>query len=153
MTGTLMYTSDNDDNLPIQYTFDGPEKANEFIDATFPYLKNYQILVCSMNAEALKAAMEPARLPGQKHFMSYVHCLSLKGFIPEFSTGKRVLTMPSAEDAAKVAYLREPIASYGNPAGDQPGPAFLSAHQQFPIVSFLDGHVKSKDPLDLNKTL
>jgi hypothetical protein len=152
--GVQIYLSDNDDILPNHYTFDGQKQTDLFIEATQPYLKNYQTYICPENTEALKAAQTPTHRPGEKHAMSYVHCLSLKGLIPDFERGDRSLSVPSIEqELAKTPYMREPIISYGNPEGDQPGPAFLSAHKRYPIIGYLDGHVNGKSPLDIATSL
>ena len=102
----------------------------------------------------VKTSEPPSNLPGAKHLISYVHCSSIRGIIPNFDKGNRFVVLKMSEaDLAKTAYFREPIRSYGNPDGDQPGPAYLSAHKHYPGVAFLDGQVRPKDPINLNTQL
>jgi hypothetical protein len=149
-TAIQMYEADHDGGLPIRFTFNGPKETDEFIDATQPYLRNYQTIICPADFDAWNAASSPQSHSEEKHLMSYVHCTSLKGLIPEYDQGNRFFCPSNSDiDLAKSAYMREPIVSFGNPEGDQPGPAYLSLHRKYPIVSFLDGHVSGKTPLGL----
>ena len=149
-----MYAADNDDGLPNRFTFGGENETSEFVNATQPYIKNYQILVCPEEVEAFKAASNPSPPPGAKHHMSYVHCLSLKGVIPDFNKGNRFFCPKTSNlELSQTPYMREPIESFGNPEGDQPGPALLSAHRHYPNISYLDGHVRGKTRLDINTQL
>ena len=90
--------------------------------------------------------------------MSYVHCLSLRGLVPEYNLGKRVLMVSVLADTSKVAYLRDPIRGFGtsNMKGGESkssAPSFLSPHGAHFSVSYLDGHVHSKNPVSESSEL
>ena len=156
---TLMYVTDNDDNLPIYYTFEGTASVDKFIEATFPYTKNKQIFLCPGDKPSEKDPKPaPIYAEGVPDKMSYVHCLSLRGLIPEYNLGKRMLTVSALADTSKVAYLRDPIRGFGtsNMKGGESkssSPSFLSAHGAHFSVSYLDGHVRSKNPVSESSEL
>jgi hypothetical protein len=78
--------------------------------------------------------------------MSYVHSLSLKGVIPNFASGNRVLKDDSSFNPAKAAYLRDPIRGYGQGKGSK-GDCYLSPHGASFIVTFCDSHAKTLTPI------
>lgn len=137
VTGTLIYTSDNDDHFPPYYTFDG--KDTEFKAATFPYTKNPDIYRCP----GLKGDRELA-----SKVMLYSHCLSLKGQITEFDKGKRMLEVSYKDDkAAKIPFLRDIIVNPED-ANDLHSP-----HGENFSVVYLDGHAKIVKEIDKSGAL
>ena len=147
MTSVAIYESDVDDRLPPMYTFDGADKAQKFIDATFVYAKNTGIYLCSADKDSARDGMEG--LPGK---MSYVHSLALKGVIPNFDKGTRTLWMEKdVPSPATTVYLRDPIRGFGT--SDAKGaeistPSFLSPHGGGFIVGYLDCHAKYRKPIN-----
>lgn len=149
---TLMYTGDNDDGLPLAFTFGGADSVDKFITATFPYCKNKLTYLCDGD-KVSDQDQKPATIypEGVADKMSYVHCLSLKGLIPEFNIGKRMLTTSALPDLSKVPYLRDPIRGFGTSnkkGGESSDSVFLSPHGAHFAVSYLDGHVHGKNPID-----
>ena len=147
-TAVMIYSSDNNDVCPPYFTFDGPVKTQQFIDATLPYLKNAQMYLCLSDNDSKKSDSEG--LPGK---MSYIHSLFLKGVIPDFNKGSRVLVpaLISSADQAKTPYLRDPIRGFGTSLGKFGSPdvtGFLSPHGGGFNVGFIDGHAKFKRPID-----
>lgn len=149
----IMYTDDNNDCFPPQFTFDGPEQTQTFIDVMMNYTKNKDVFLCPQDT---------SNLPNQEGLadkMTYVHSLALRGIIPEFSTGKRVLKLTEVEQVATVAYLRDPIRGFGipEPMNSQPpqdGKAhFFSPHGARFNLSYLDGHARARTPIDEFKEL
>lgn len=138
---TLIYSSDWDDAVPHYYTFDG--KTESFITVTNPYNKRADLYLCY--EEKKNGASSGTWQEGLWGKMDYVHNLSLRGNIPRYEVGKRVLltTCPNPE---KIAYLRDPIRGFG---GDnkKTGVGFLSPHGLEFNTSYLDGHTKRVKPL------
>jgi prepilin-type processing-associated H-X9-DG protein len=144
--GNIMYGSDNNDNLPPYFTFEGNENANKLTTVLKPYLKNEMVYLCPQDAVTHSEYQE-----GILGKMSYVHCLSLKGAIPEFSNGKRQLSL-KIPNVAEIPLFRDPIRGFG--IENKSGPSgFLSPHGSAFIVAYLDGHVKARKQIDEFKEL
>ena len=138
---TLIYASDNNDAAPSNYSFDGAASQILFTKAIFPYTKNKSLLLCAKEQKDMKGKTAPPGQEGIPGIMDFVHCLSLRGVIPDFSTGKRILKETSLKDPAKVPYLRDPIRGYGA-AKDNKVVGFLSPHGGGFNTAFFDGHAK-----------
>jgi prepilin-type processing-associated H-X9-DG protein len=137
MTGTLIYSSDNDDRFPPYYTFNG--KENEFKGATLPYIKNPDIYRCPR----LKDDPESVH-----KVMLYSHSLSLKERIVDYDKGKRMLEISYKDgNAAKIPYLRD---IFVNP---QDTHDFRSPHGEGFSVTYLDGHAKIVKEFDKSGAL
>jgi hypothetical protein len=149
-TATLMYADDNNDCYPPYYTFDGPEATQKLIDVTLVYSKNKDIYLCPQDNDTIQPGQE-----GLEGKMTYVDSLTLRGIIPEFSTGKRVLRQSDVKDVAMTPFLRDPIRGYGlaEPKSKEQKPQFMSPHGARFILSYLDGHAKAKSPIDEFKEL
>ena len=141
----LIYMSDYNDTFPPYFSFDGTDKHRQWIAATLPYLKNKDMLLCPVERESKSSSPSTEGIPGE---IDYVHCLSLTGVIPRFSTGNRILDTSLVKNPATTPYLRDVIRGYEN----KDGPRFTSSHGGTFAVSYLDGHVKSVK-LDINKDL
>ena len=140
-TTTALYASDNDDAIPVNYSFDGNESQTKYMEAIFPYTKNKQILLCPQEQRnIIEKGTTPTEegIPGK---MDYVHCLSLRGVIPNFSENKRFLNLSKLPDLGKVPYLRDPIRGYGT-AKDNKDIGFLSPHGGRFVTVYLDTHAK-----------
>lgn len=148
----MIYTGDHDDSWPIDYSFDGPEKQTKFVDATLPYLKNKEIYLCPQEQRDIKDKGLTNGLEGISGTMDYVHCLSLRGLIPEFSTGKRVLVEKDVAEPAKTPYLRDPIRGYGT-AKDNNVVGFLSPHGGGFVTAYFDSHVRYIKSPNINSDL
>ena len=147
-TCVFIYGRDNNDVFPPYYTFDGPRETQLFIDVTKPYVKDAKAFLCHSDNDPKKVG--PEGLPGK---MSYVHCLVLKGVIPEFSKGNRSLSESdfSELDASKIPYLRDPIRGFGKSENSNAvlgNPGFLSPHGGSFAIGFLDGHAKFKGSIN-----
>jgi hypothetical protein len=149
MTSLAIYCSDFDDYFPPYFSFDGPEKLKAFLAADLPYLKNSDIYLCPVELsnvnEKKPSASSSEGLPGT---MDYVHCLSLIGVIPEFSTGKRLLNSSTVRDPAKTPYMRDIIRGFDAKETQR----FMSSHGSTFVISYVDTHVKAKK-LDINENL
>jgi hypothetical protein len=149
MTSMAMYSSDNDDYFPPYYSFDGVEKQKAFMVANRPYLKNDELYICPVElgniSENKPSNPSTEGIPGK---LDYVNCLSLKGVIPNYSTGKRLLSESSVNDPAKTPYMRDVIRGYEN----KDGARFTSSHGSSFSVGYLDTHVK-KAKLEINRNL
>ncbi len=144
-TALAIYQSDFDDVLPPYYTFDGPESTGKFFDALNLYSKNEQMFKCPQDQSHLPSDQEGV---GVK--MSYVHCLSLKGVIPNFSDGKRLLNSEKdVVDLGVVPFLRDPIRTSVERRDD----GLHSPHEDGFRVEYLDTHAKVIKHLDFNKEL
>ncbi len=152
--GTIMYGSDNDENLPPYYTFDGQESAQDLLTALKPYVKNPKLFLCP--TEKNKSILNQEGILGK---MSYVNCLSFGGYIPKFSTGNRVMNFALIEKPAETGLYRDPIRGFGMPNPDaikklEDGKAhFLSPHGTFFVIGYIDGHTKGRNPIDEYKEL
>ncbi len=150
-TATAIYESDNNGALPHYYSFDGAESQGKFIEVMSNYIMNKQELLCHQEQSNVK---KDGSTPGQEGLpgvMDYVHCLSLRGVIPDFANGSRLLETKGVEDPAKVTYLRDPIRGYGTiTVGTQKmkQQGFLSPHPNGFNVGYLDGHAKFSAPIN-----
>lgn len=141
----IFYSSDYDDRLPPFFTFDGEESTKQFMKVTLDYSKNPIIYLCPQDNGATSKSQEG--LPGK---MSYVHPLALKGLIPDFHKGRRtILVDNSFSDPGTIVYLRDPIRS--DPEGDTKN--IHSPHKEGFSVSYLDGHAKRIEHLNVNTEL
>jgi len=153
-TATLMYIDDNNDCFPPYFTFDGPGATQKLVDVTLVYTKNKDVYLCPLDDR-----MNQPNQEGLADKMSYVHSLTLRGVIPEFSTGKRVLRQSDVESAATTPFLRDPIRGYGLPESKNSQPPqdgkshFKSPHNFLFNLAYLDGHAKSKSTIDQFKEL
>ncbi len=151
-TATAIYASDNDDAIPANYSFDGVESQTKYMDAIFPYTKNKQILLCPQEQRnILEKGTTPTEegIPGK---MDFVHCLTLRGVIPNFSENKRFLNLSKLMDQSKVPYLRDPIRGYGT-AKDNKDIGFLSPHGGGFVTVYLDTHAKYVKNPNINSDL
>ena len=151
-TTVAIYESDNDDGLPIDYSFDGPSSQIRFTNAIFPYIKNKEILLCPQEQRNIKKKGTTPPGEGIAGKMDYVHCLTLRGFIPDFEKGKRFLLFSEIEDPAKIPYLRDPIRGYGAIKGTS-SVGFLSPHEVGFATSFLDTHARFIKSPNINTEL
>lgn len=138
---SLIYSGDNDDNLPPYFTFEGPTQEKAFTDVIWPYSKNKNILFCPEIVEHSGRSREVKALEGDATTMGYVHSISLEGIIPNYSKGARVLNVGSkVQNVATTPYLRDPLATRSNKESeDSP---FYSPHGPGFVTGFLDGHAK-----------
>jgi hypothetical protein len=149
MTSLAIYGSDFDDFFPPCFSFDGIEKQKAFMIANRPYLPNDRMYLCPVElgniADKKPSSPSAEGLPGK---MEYVHCLSLKGVIPEFSTGKRLLSSSAVPEPAKTPYMRDIIRGYEGKGVQR----FTSSHGPSFGVSYIDTHVKNVK-LNINNDL
>lgn len=152
----LMYAGDFDDNLPPYYTFDLPKNwdtlsapqqqsahpGHQLIEALYPYSKNRDIFLCPQdkNPPGLAGA---EGIPG---VLSYVYSLSLRGLIPGYNQGKRVLNAAKIKDPEKQVLMRDPIRGT-----DDKG--LVSPHEGGFTFSFLDGHTKFEKEFAIDERL
>ena len=121
--------------------------------ATMPYSKVKEIFLCPQEQISTKRkTVETTVQEGIAGKMDYVHCLSLRGVIPDFSSGKRLLKLTAVKNPESVPYMRDPIRGHGEAKGVN-GKAILSPHGSGFVVSFIDGHVKFRDPIAMNLEL
>jgi prepilin-type processing-associated H-X9-DG protein len=146
----IMYTGDNNDSLSPFYTFDGPESAQMYVTSLHSYLKNDDFYRCPDDKSSPQLNQEG--IPGK---ISYVHCLSIRGVIPEFSTGKRILNLNLVDKPSEIPFMRDPIRGYGKDDSDAKtsAPNFLSPHGTRFIIGYLDGHTRSRAPINEFKEL
>jgi hypothetical protein len=88
--------------------------------------------------------------------MSYVHCLALRGIIPVYSTGGRVIDLSDKLDWAKIGYIREPIRGtdkFIDPSGLVHKNVLASAHGPGTTILYLDSHVKHQSLININADL
>ena len=160
-TAILIYASDHNDALPPFYTFEGADQGNRFKAVVSSYRKSsslkhdYQFQCPSFE----HPNDDSVRMPGPEGVLgslSYVHCLSLRGIIPGFSTGSRILTLYGLSDPENIHYLRDPICGFGS-AKDKDGTAYpgvlYSPHGEGFNMANLDGHAKYKILTELNTDL
>ena len=156
-TAMAIYESDNNEAMPPYFTFDGAKLVEPFVSAMEPYFLNREFLLCRTDEEKVKQLGANLPVEGSPGKMSYVHCLSLRGLIPDFFQGKKVLKPEGlAVDFAKTSWLREPIRGFGDvsiPDGLTVKNTFLGPHGGFPAIAFLDSHVSARQPLDVNRDL
>ena len=140
-----MYSSDADDRLPPYFTFEGEQATKKFISATNDYIKNEQIFICPKDK-----GYPDENLAGPYKKMSYVHPLALKGIIPDFHKGLRTITVDSSfPDPGTIVYLRDPI-RHDPKVEDN---SIHSPHEEGFNVSYLDGHTKRIEHLNMNTDL
>ncbi len=149
---TELYASDNDDAIPISYSFDGNESQTKYMDAIFPYTKTKQILLCPQEQRNIIEKGTTPTEEGIPGTMDYVHCLSSRGVIPNFSDNKRFLNLSKLPDQGKVPYLRDPIRGYGT-AKDNKDIGFLSPHGGGFVTVYLDTHAKYIKSPNINSDL
>ncbi len=152
---SILYSADSNDCLPPFYTFDGQPSAKHFMDVTMEYAKQDGTYRCPTDQGGIQPTQE-----GLSGKMSYVHSLSLRGVIPKFSTGNRVLKNSEVKEPSQQPFLRDPIRGYGiadgtssNNGSHSKNPHFVSPHGTRFTLSYMDGHVKSKGPIDEFKEL
>jgi hypothetical protein len=143
--GVMMYSADNEDTVSPYFSFDGEKNQEAFIASLLPYVKHTDLFLCPKEQKDI-------RDNGVTGGQDYVHCLVLRGVIPEFATGKRLLKLTSLKDPGAVPYLRDPIRGYGT-TKNNPKTGFLSPHGNSFVTSYLDGHSKFESSVDLNTDL
>lgn len=163
--GLAIYGSDSDDRLPPYFTFDLPktwdsmsndQKARThpvtlFVTAVKPYIKNDQILLSVDDENTIEIKIYDPKREGYPGMMSYVHSLSLRGHIPDYDKGNRVLKVTQVEEPRLVAYLRDPIRGFGpNKDGVQ---TLLGPNKKGFNVGYLDTSARVKSILDVNTEL
>ncbi len=155
-TSLAMYESDNDDRMPLAYTFDRPKNwetmpeadrqkadpSNALITTLHPYTKNDELFLCPMDKNA-PTSPDAEGLAGK---MSYVHCLSVRGLIPSYSEGKRSLDTKAIKDPATTPLMRDPIRGT-----DKEG--LVSPHGGAFTILYFDTHVRSVKPFEPGKYL
>lgn len=147
-TVTAIYAADSDDLLPPFYSFDSAAAHMKFYDATMPYCKNPYTYLCPDEEDNRPKDDYVRSIEGIAGKFSYVHCLTLKGVIPKFSQGKRILNSEgSGHDPEKIAYMRDPMRGFGSIKGSN-NPGFQSQHGSAFNVIFLDSHAKATIPMD-----
>ena len=148
----IMYGSDNEDSYPPFFTFESNKSRDDYLAVIFPYSKNKDIVICPADRFPDKGLEFMVGMEGDPKVMSYVHCLVLKGLIPNYSTGNRVLRDKDLAEPAVVPYLRDPIRGYGiDKDGTTTG--FLSPHGKMFCTGFIDGHAKFRGPVNINTDL
>ena len=147
-TGAMIYSSDNNDGVPPCFSFDGAQSQAAFVTSLEPYTKNRMLFLCPEEQKNGSPGGQEG-LPGK---IDYVHCLSLRGVIPNFSEGKRFLSWTKIKDPAVVPYFRDPIRGYGT-AKDNSNIGFLSPHGGGFNTAFLDTHVKYVKSPNINSDL
>lgn len=148
--GQIMYASDHDEQLPPYFTFDSPSAAKSLVAVTLPYVKDPRNFLCDQDVNALKNGSTQID-EGVQGTLSYVHSLALKGLIPTYSEHRPTLNPELVMNPETIALMRDPIRGYGtglNAQGALVDNVFLSPHQSRFVVSYLDGHVKSRNPID-----
>lgn len=165
IVGTEMYSTDCDDLFPHNFTFDLPPNwakmslaeqkmrhpAIRFKRAVLDYIKDEQVFLCPNDDQESKIQDLVVGREGFPKVMTYVHSLSLKGAIPGFVEGARLLNASSIPRPEIVPFLRDPLRGFGpNKYGRS---AFLSPHKWIFNISYLDGHCKATESLDPNTQL
>jgi hypothetical protein len=146
---TIVYSTDDNDSFPPFYTFDGARATQKFIDVTMDYTKFKDYYLCPKDDEPSRPNQE-----GIPRKMSYVHCLSLRGVIPEFSTGKRILNPNTVPNPAETTYLRDPIRGFGKSSSTNDHSLhFWSPHEATFVIGYVDGHAKFRTPIGEFKEL
>jgi prepilin-type processing-associated H-X9-DG protein len=142
----IMYASDADDRLPPFFSFDGEESTKQFMKVTMDYCKNEQIFICPKDK-----GYPDENLAGPYKKMSYVHPLALKRIIPDFYKGNRVVALidNSIPNLETTVYLRDPI-RHDPKIEDN---TIHSPHEEGFNVSYLDGHAKRIEHLNVNTEL
>ncbi len=135
----IMYSADNNDEFPRNFTFDGQTNGRQFMSDVMPYSKNETIFRCPFDTAIYEPGDQLEDRPSKVLDMTYVHTNALKRAIPNFDYGSRILKPSSIPEPEKVSYLRDPI------RGTKVGiPQSLHGDDQGFNISFLDGHVKRK---------
>ena len=151
-TGMIIYASDFDDTLPPYFTFDGTDSSEKFMSAILLYTKNKEIFLCADESKNVRDNGATNAQEGIVGKMDYVHSLTLRGAIPDYSLGGRQLKLTTLKDASLVPFMRDPIRGYGTDSKTKEL-GFLSPHGAGFATSFLDGHAKIRKPPDTNKEL
>lgn len=153
--GVTMYSGDNDNSFPPYFTFESNHSRDQFVKVVSPYIPK-ENLVCKSDEEPTFERKYVAGMEGDPKVMSYVHCQSLKGVIPEYSIGRRALFEGEVEDLSLTTYLRDPIRGFGNIFVGNEKPELIgiqSPHSSGFNVGYLDGHVKYTSALEINSML
>lgn len=134
------YAADSDDTLPPYFTFDGEAQARAFYGCINQYAKNPDLFLCPFDRNQKEAKPYDPSREGVPGLSSYTHCLSVRGLIPGYSKGKRVLRLSEIDRAGEVPLLRDPIRGTGEL---DEKPILTSPQGTGFAVGFFDGHVKS----------
>ena len=141
-TAVVIYQSDADDRLPPYFTFDGDIATKGFIASTLPYIKDKSRYLCPQDKGDTAKYQEG--LPGK---MSFVHCHSTKGIIPDFNKGNRTVKVDGdLLNLATTAYIRDPIRRSKKEGNSE----ISSPHIDGFNISYLDTHVKLVKVLNIN---
>ena len=96
-------------------------------------------------------------MEGNPKVMSFVNPVALKGVIPEFSQGNRVINWKDIKtDSKNIVYFRDPIRGFGRWSrsdSNESGNSFKSPHGSAFRLGFLDSHAKIVSHLDINTEL
>ena len=150
ITATSIYALDSNDLVPPEFSFDSSDHQERFMAAILPYMKQPALFLCPKEQADKHLTTEGQE--GLAGKMDYVHCLFLRGAIPDFSQGKRLLNIATIQNPETIPFLRDPIRGYGKSKnGDVVG--FFSPHGASFKIAYLDGHVHSKNPVELSKDL
>ena len=155
--GLHIYASDNDESLPMSYTFEGRSSVTKFIAALLPYVKAEKVFLCINDESPVKRDNYVLSAEGIPSVMSYVHCQSLQGVIPGYTKGRRSLNIArDIADPNLVPYLRDPIRGFGaakDRRGNHYEGIFWSPDDQGFAIAYLDGHATRKVPFDIGSDL
>lgn len=141
---SIMYGTDNNDEFPPEFTFDGDRAAGKYMTSLNPYLKPirdnlYSPFICNFDASAIRDKIPLKGEQGLPGKMSYVHATSLKNVIPDFEKCKRILKETTVPDPATTIYLRDPIREKVNGV-----PQSRHGDNQGFNFGYLDGHAKNR---------
>ena len=153
-----MYGGDNDNLYPPYLTFESNQMRDQFVASITPYMgNNRELLTCNAEREPDKGLEFKPGMEGDPKVMSFVHPVALKGVIPGFSEGNRVISWKDVKtDSKNIVYLRDPIRGFGHWSrsdSDESGNSFKSPHGSTFRLGFLDGHAKIVSHLDINMEL
>ena len=149
----IMYSSDSNDCMPPYFSFESSEKYGMFYTVTQAYARNPEVYIDPYDVEIQTIGPGEEGLRGK---MSYVHALNLKGVIPRYSDGKRILSSDDVEIPSGTVYLREPIRGFGKyKDGNEMSlqEVLLSPNGGGFVLGFIDGHVKTRRPININTDL
>ncbi|MDH4389105.1 MAG: hypothetical protein QE269_10315 [Fimbriimonas sp.] len=131
-TAQLIYSVDYDGAISPYYTFDGAAAQSNWVTATLPYVKNYEILLCS---ESARSKADPSN---SKQEMDYEHFpLILK------HEGKdKLIWLDKIASPERSGWMHDPVLKS---AKVRDGEEIETNHKQYPnsfSVMFFDSHVK-----------
>lgn len=138
---SLQYASDFDDKLPPVFVFS--ESPNE-------ETKRFDILISGYeHGEAPSCPIDSVSHPNQE--FGFVHCRSLMAWIPNYSSGNRVLQLGiKGFDDSQIFYMRDPVRGSETKLIDGNQRSVLtSPHGEDFNVSYLDGHASHKKRMDI----